>query len=127
MVAASHKDARSEPPQVLGPAAHSLRRRVPLRTAATLLLVGTLSKLPALFQTGGEWADLTLLYSCHMGFLPGLQAEMLDQEVGPHGKEVGPERAGAAHSDRRVLGGGRCPSLDKTWASLSSALGLTVT
>lgn len=45
---------------------------------------------------------------------------MLDQEVGP-------ETVGAAHSDRYVLGAGRRPSLDKTWASLSSALGLTVT
>lgn len=34
---------------------------------------------------------------------------MLDQEVGPQGKEVDPERAGAAHSDRRVLGGGEVP------------------
>lgn len=75
--------------------------------------------MPALLQTG-EQVDLTLLSSCHSGFRPSLQAEMLDQEVGP-------ERAGAAHSDRRVLGAGRRPSLHKTWASLSSASGLTVT
>ena len=115
----SHKDVPSEPPQVLGQAAHSLRKRVPRPDRSHPSAPGDTLQVPALFQTG-EQVDLILLSSCHLGFLPSLQAEMLDQEVGP-------ERVGAAHNDRRVLGAGRRPSLHKTWASLSSASGLTVT